>query len=153
MSESVEYRLNAATIAQIVEHFSNCNAEFVLSLGKRIDINSYAEKIIKKAVRFEAWNKGALVGLVAAYCNDSETHSAYITNVSVVQRWQGKRIASQLLGNCIKHMKESGFDRVDLEVNAENASVIRLYEKMGFRIDNKKDQMAFMRLDIEVGAK
>ena len=47
-------------------------------------------KIADKAARFEAWVDGEFVGFVAAYCNDKEKLTAYITSVSVLQRWQDK---------------------------------------------------------------
>jgi hypothetical protein len=68
MNEAVEYLSNNASEAQIAGHLSRCDADFVPSLSGRVDINDYAKKIVNKAMRFEAWSGGELVGLVAAYC-------------------------------------------------------------------------------------
>ena len=83
MSGPIEYSLNQATEEEIANHLSRCDADFVPPLSGRVEISSYAHKIAGNATRFEAWAGGALVGLVAAYCNDSERRSAYITTVKI----------------------------------------------------------------------
>ena len=147
MSEQVEFCLNQATEAEIAEHLSRCNADFVPPLSGRVEIGGYAHKIVSKATRFEAWAKGVLVGLVAAYCNDNERRTAYITSVSMLQEWQGRGIASQLMGQCIGHVKEQCFERVELEVDSENIGAIKLYEKIGFMINRASDRTTIMHLN------
>jgi len=68
----VEYLSNKASEVEIAEHLSRCEADFVPPLSGRLEINDYAKKIASKAMRFEAWSDGRLVGLVAGYCNDQE---------------------------------------------------------------------------------
>jgi ribosomal protein S18 acetylase RimI-like enzyme len=132
MSEPVEFCLNKAADAEIVDHLFRCEADFFPRLSGRVEISSYAQKIARKATKFEAWADGMLVGLVAAYCNDPERHMAYITSISVLREWMQKGIAHRLLSWCIKHVKEVGFDGIELEVNSENRPAIKLYEKNGF---------------------
>ena len=132
MSVAVEYLKNNASEVQIIEHLSRCNADFVPLLSGRIDINDYAKKIASKAIRFEAWSGGKLVGLVAAYCNDRETRIAYITSVSVLKAWTGKGIAARLMSQCAEHAKASGMRQISLEVASDNTPAIKLYEKSGF---------------------
>ncbi len=132
MSVKVEYLSNQASEEQIAQHLSQCDADFVPPLSGRLDINDYAHKIASKAVRFEAWSGSTLIGLVAAYCNDHKTHTAYITSVSVLKKWTGKGIAAHLIEQCVKHAKTTGMQQISLEVASDNAPAIKLYEKNGF---------------------
>ena len=72
MRAEIDYLSNKASEAEIAEHLSRCDADFVPPLSGRVEINEYAKKIANKATRFEAWSGGMLVSLVAAYCNDHE---------------------------------------------------------------------------------
>jgi ribosomal protein S18 acetylase RimI-like enzyme/2-polyprenyl-3-methyl-5-hydroxy-6-metoxy-1,4-benzoquinol methylase len=147
MSELVEFCLNQATEAEIADHLLRCDADFVPPLSGRVEIDGYAHKIADKAMRFEAWAEGVLVGLVAAYCNDSERCAAYITSVSVLQGWKIRGIASRLMKQCIEHVKEQGFECIELEVDSQNISAAKLYEKMGFIMNRMNDRTAIMHLN------
>ena len=134
MSEAVEYLVNTASEAQITEHLVRCDADFVPSLSSRVTIGDYARKLSGKAMRFEAWSAGTLVGLVAAYCNDRETRIAYISSVSVLKEWMGKGISARLLKQCVRHAEESNMRQISLQVASGNTPAIGLYEKSGFAV-------------------
>lgn len=146
MSEAVEYLTNKASEAEIAEHLSRCDGDFVPPLSGRVEIIDYAKKIASKATRFEAWSGGRLVGLVAAYCNDQESHSAYITSVSVLREWTGKGIAERLMNQCVEHARASGMQRISLEVAGGNAAAIKLYKKSGFVLGKAKAPFVSMNL-------
>jgi len=148
--ESVTFSSNRASEEQIAEHLSRCDESFVPPLSGRVEIADYAHKIADMATRFEAWD-GALVGLLAVYCNDHERGVAYVTSVSVLQQWRSRGIAASLVDRCIAHAKAAGFERVELEVDAENASAVRLYEQKGFSIDAVHGRAVSMRLDLGKG--
>ncbi|MDZ4730679.1 MAG: GNAT family N-acetyltransferase [Xanthomonadales bacterium] len=132
MSSAVVYRLNGATDAEIGAHLRACDSDFIPSLCSRIEIDDYAFKIASNALRFEAWSQGVLIGLVAGYCNDRGKQVAYITSVSVLKDWTGKGIAAQLISRFVEHARNSGMQRISLQVGQKNLPAIRLYEKHGF---------------------
>lgn len=140
MSDRIEYRTNTASAAQIAAHLTQCNDSFIPKLSARVDICAYADKLASKAVRFEAWSEDVLIGLVAAYCNDLEQRTAFITSVSVLPEWTGKGIASALLAQCIAHVRELRMRRLQLEVARDNQPAIKLYERHGFVIGNSDAQ-------------
>jgi ribosomal protein S18 acetylase RimI-like enzyme len=148
--ESVTFSSNTASEAQIAEHLSRCDESFVPPLSGRVEIADYAHKIAGKAMRFEAWDS-TLVGLLAVYCNDDERGVAYVTSVSVLREWRGKGIAAALVESCIAHATAKGFRCVELEVHAENASAVKLYEHKGFSIDAVHGRAVSMRLDLGKG--
>ena len=148
MNGQIELCLNEASEAEIADHLSSCDDSFIPALSGRVEIISYAQKIASKATRFEAWADDTLVGLVAAYCNDTEHRTAYITSVSVVTGWRGKGVALRLLERCIARTKELGFDYIELEVDSRNISAVKLYGRKGFMIDKVDGLATIMRLDI-----
>ena len=152
MSERIAFRRDGASEAQIADHLLRCDASFVPPLSGRADVYAYARKIASNATRFEAWDR-ALVGLLAAYCNDEKRVAAYITSVSVVDGWRGRGIASRLLEQCIEHARVREFQRVELEVDGENVSAIRLYTQNGFVIAAADGRTSTMRLDLGKGTK
>ncbi|MDO8310644.1 MAG: GNAT family N-acetyltransferase [Sideroxyarcus sp.] len=151
MSAEVEYLSNKASEAEIAEHLLKSDADFVPPLSGRVEISGYARKIASKAMRFEAWSGGALVGLVAAYCNDQEKRIAYITSVSVLREWTGKGIAAHLMNQCIKHAKACGMRQISLEVAGDNTSAIKLYEKFGFVAGKANAPLVSMNLHLKNG--
>lgn len=132
MTTDTEYALNRAGAADISTHLTRCDADFVPPLSTRVTISDYAGKIARCATRFEAWDSGTLIGLVAAYCNNQDTGIAYITSVSVLPHCSARGIASHLLRQCIEHAKASGMQQLNLEVASNNLRAIRLYTKCGF---------------------
>jgi ribosomal protein S18 acetylase RimI-like enzyme len=151
MSEPVEYRLNKASEAEIAEHLTYCDADFVPPLSGRIQISDYANKIAGKATLFEAWSDDTLLGLVAAYCNDQERRTAYITSVSVLRDWTGKGIAASLMKQCIEYAKALGIRQISLEVASDNMPAIRLYEKSGFVTGKASTPFVTMNLHLKSG--
>ena len=151
MSAVVEYLSNKASTAEIAGHLSCCDTDFVPPLSGRVEITGYANKIVSRATRFEAWSGGTLIGLVAVYCNDLENRVAYITSASVLKAWTGKGIAARLVDQCVEHTKASGMRQISLEVASGNMSAIRLYEKNGFATGKESTPFVSMSLYLNSG--
>ena len=125
-----------------------CAKEFVPPLSTGMSISAYAEKIITKAHRFEAWQEATLSGLVAAYCNDFGSRIAYITNVSVIPSCLGTGVATHLMELCIKSMRENFFRQIELQVGKNNTPAIALYKKLGFSTNRKSAAYNMMNVEI-----
>lgn len=120
-----------ATPAQVAAHLRVCAADFRPPLAERVDIDAYAEKIVDRAVRHEAWAGDELVALVAVYCNDPQRMAAFITSVSVLPSWRGRSLAARLLASAVDEARTQGFAAMHLEV-APNSPAVALYRKCGF---------------------
>lgn len=131
MKTEIKYSVNNASESEIYQHLNLCSSHFVPPLSERIEITEYAKKIIKNAVRFEAWASGVLIGLIAAYVN-AATNTAFITNVSLLDEQKANGIASMLMKNCIEHLGLISVKVVKLEVDKKNFSAIVLYKKFKF---------------------
>ncbi|MEA3133471.1 MAG: hypothetical protein QOG17_1317 [Gammaproteobacteria bacterium] len=153
MNFRVTYLANQATAAQIGDHLARCDSQFVPVLSGRVDIAEYARKIASSASRWEAWSGDTLVGLVAVYGNDQERRTAYVTSVSVLEKWTGKGIATTLMRSAVAYSKLQGHRRISLEVAREHRSAIHLYEKCGFSVGEGNGPFVGMSLDVATGEK
>lgn len=145
---SVEIRRNQACTAEVSAHLRACDAAFVPPLSQRVALDDYAEKIVSRAERFEAWSGACVVAFLAAYCNDLERRTAFVTSVSVLPPWHGKGIASRLLQACIEYVRESGFERIELEVELQNTAAFNLYQKYGFEVASAGKHSQILHLTV-----
>lgn len=129
---ALEFLLNTSTVSDVAAHLVGCDADFDPPLSSRVDLNAYAEKLVARALMFEAWAEGRLVGLVAAYCNDLVTREGFITSVSVLPAWLGKGVASRLMSDCLAHAVRVGMRQMSLEVAKTNSRAVGLYTRLGF---------------------
>ena len=137
---------NQSNLNDVLQHLKACDDTFMPPLSNRVELKAYALKIFDKANRFEAWQDVEMVGLIAAYCNDPEKKTAFITSVSVTPSCHGMGIASRLMEQCIRKLKSHSFKRLQLEVASNNLPAIRLYQKFGFSHDRSQGAALTMTL-------
>ncbi|MHB8270344.1 GNAT family N-acetyltransferase [Bradyrhizobium sp.] len=142
------FRSGSATRAEILAHLTKCDRDFSPPLHTWVDVEQYSTKIALRAVRFEAWQGETLVGLVAAYLNDRETRSGFITNVSVLREFTHRGIGTRLVTKALESARAEGFETVSLEVTDNNLVAIRLYEKLGF-VRTEGGQSGRVRMRVE----
>lgn len=131
--ENIHYKTNQSDYNDIYYHLIECDLFFNPKLSEKIDIVEYSKKINAKAIRVEAWNNDLLIGLVAYYFNP-ENSTAFITNVSVLDRFKGLGIAKKLLQEAIDQVKCLNCHSINLEVNKSSSVVINLYLKFNFEL-------------------
>jgi len=134
-----KFTTNTASKESIREHLMRCANSFQPALHTYVDVDTYANKLSTNAVTFESWDENLLIGLVAAYYNNNETRIGFITNVSVLEEYQGAGIASQLLRSALDFARQNRFVRVDLELNITNIKALRLYEQHRFVLSERKN--------------
>lgn len=111
-----------------------------------VDVAGYIEKLKLHAEFVKKYSDGNLSGFIAFYCNDPARKAAFITLVLLDDKYRGKGIASELLKDVLAVCDERGFQSCELEVEKDNLSAIKLYEKHGFSIYEKSDTKYRMRL-------
>ena len=122
---------NSACPEALAAHFAACEPAFVAALRQQTDIDRYSEKLTRLARRFEAWEQGELIGLVAAYYN-GDASTAYISNVSVLPRYQSQNVGSQLFKRCLDALMVAGAKEIALDVAVDNARAKQFYIKHAF---------------------
>jgi GNAT superfamily N-acetyltransferase len=142
----IKYKTKTASEKEICSHLMECNNDFIPHLDQNVSIPEYSKKIYDKSVTFEAWAGNILIGLVAAYFNDTVKYSGYITSVSIIEEYKRKGVGSVLLHTCIDYAIKSNFKEILLEVSRENKNAIRFYNKFGFLDFETKDESVMMKL-------
>ncbi|MEO7562947.1 MAG: GNAT family N-acetyltransferase [Ferruginibacter sp.] len=130
--KKIIYRIDTATEVEISAHLFKCNGNFIPPLSEKVNIKDYARKLALNSVTFEAWSHDILAGVVAAYFNDINNKTGYITNVSTLGEFFGQGLGSKLLKMCIDYGEKNGYRQIMLEVNSGNENAIGLYKKNGF---------------------
>jgi ribosomal protein S18 acetylase RimI-like enzyme len=143
------YKIKTATANDVSTHLNNCGNDFIPPLNDRVNIEEYSKKIAANAITFEAWDENKLVGLIAAYFNDSKNQTSYITSVSVLKEYMGLGIASILLTECIEYAKQKKYQEIKLEVNNSNNPAISFYKKFNFMHVSNKDDSIIMQLNLK----
>ena len=146
--DAIEFRDETATKDDIQAHLEGCDRDFSPNLSLKVNIEEYSRKISTRAKTFEAWSGKALVGLVAAYMNDSRTRTGFITSVSVAKNFMGRGIASALLDRCLKRSRQEGMKAIRLEVGVESPEAIHLYKNFGFSEIVREGETVSMELEI-----
>jgi ribosomal protein S18 acetylase RimI-like enzyme len=149
MSEtSAVYAIQQASECDIHDHLVKCDGNFIPPLSVKVVIKDYAKKLYSNAITFEAWSGDILVGLIAAYFNDTASNTGYITSVSVLKNCMGGGIAGKLMEACIEYAQQHGFNQIRLEVNSASDAAIQLYRKYGFVSYEILNDSSFMSLTV-----
>lgn len=128
-----------------IEHM--VKTEYSLSGRDFIDVDNvdnYVNKIKNKAELVAHIVEGVCVGFIAFYANDEAKENAFITMVMIRSDMRGRKIAGSLLTAVLENLKSRGFKFCNLEVKENNVNAIKLYERLGFKIKNKKLKSVFM---------
>ena len=148
--KAIRYTQDEVSLDQAVNHLNACSEDYFPPLADRVDIQSYAQKILSRATTFEAWCDQELVGFVAAYLNESDpTSRAFVTNVSVVSEYRGQGIAKQILMRCHSASSRLGNVTISLEVDSRNEKAIGLYHSLGYRTVARKDSSLCVLMNLE----
>ncbi len=147
MTNKIIYQIKTVKEEDIRFHLNDCSDSFIPSLNSRVNIEEYANKIAERAVTFEAWTNGMLIGLIATYFN-FEAQFGYITSVSVSKKFMGAGIASELLKRCISYANTNMLKEIKLEVYKENIPAINFYKKYNFTQNEIKNDSMFMSLTL-----
>ena len=68
---------------------------------------------------------------------DLEERTGHIMNLAIDPSFRRRGLGTLLLQQGLQYLKELGADRAELEVRIHNAPAIQLYEKYGFRIQER----------------
>ena len=123
--------MNKSTLAHIRNHLEVCKNNFIPKLTAYVNLTEYSQKIFLSADKFERFEDNELIGLIAAYPNETKK-IAFITNVSVDKTHSKKGIGTSLLNECIEYYKNKKYEGINLEVFRQNKNAISFYLKHNF---------------------
>lgn len=104
------------------------------------------ESVASDAVQFMAVDEGRVVGWADIFPSwaHAVAHCGSV-GMGVLPDYRGRGIGRRLLEACIAKAWTRGITRIELEVRADNARAIRLYDALGFQQEAVKRQA--MRFD------
>ncbi len=145
----IDYKVKQASEKDLYLHLEKCNHLFVPPLSEKVNLQDYARKLFENAHTFEAWDSKELVGFIGVYFTDRQTKKAFISNVSILETYNNKGTATELLNMTKEYAKSHEFDKIVLEVNAKNMNAIAFYVKNNFEIEYEKMDSLFMEFNIK----
>ena len=83
---------------------------------------------------YEDEEEKKIVGLIQISARSKDQTRWHVENIAVLPDQRGKGIAKKILNHIFDTYTEKGVNRFTLEVDINNASAIKLYESIGFRI-------------------
>lgn len=101
-------------------------------LSERLDVDAYAEKVIKHGTVLLAMAEQVSLALAVMYANDQDTKRAYMSLLAVRPEARGRGIARELVNACVEHARERGMMCIQLRTLESNAKAMRLYTRAGF---------------------
>lgn len=82
-------------------------------------------------------HNGRIIGYASATIEASKGH---IMSIAILPEYRRRGFGEKLMKTIIRKLKESGADRVVLEVRVDNKPAISLYRKLGFKeLDTLKE--------------
>lgn len=112
---------NEISLSEFSAFIDATEQDFVPPLCSRIYVADYYYKLHKNAEIIICLHNDKLVGLIAFYCNDIKTKTAYITFIAVLSAYRGHKIASLLLEKAAKASSENGMYKIKIDTNNEVA--------------------------------
>lgn len=70
-----------------------------------------------------------------AVCNSNDL---YLAEIAVAEGYRGQGLATKLINMLISKAKDEGYQRVILDVDFKNPKALKLYQKIGFKIYDKR---------------
>lgn len=101
-------------------------------LSERLDVDAYAEKVIKHGTVLLAMAEQVSLALAAMYANDQDTKRAYVSLLAVRPELRGRGIARELVNACVENARESGMMCIQLRTPETNTRAMQLYARAGF---------------------
>jgi ribosomal protein S18 acetylase RimI-like enzyme len=125
-----------STVAQpeLAAFLQRLDTEFDPPLSTRTDIGDYATKMIAKATLVVARREDQLVGVAAAYCNDTSSKIAYMTYLGVAPEARGGGLGGQLVTEIIRLATQQGMRSLELQTDAGREAAVRFYLRLGFHV-------------------
>lgn len=111
---------------------------------RNIDIDSYSEKIFRNGTLYGAVDRnGEFMGILAAYMNDKEKKTAYLTILALKSKYRGLKLGEKLLCTAERDAGECGMKAFSLEVRKSNINAIGFYKAHGYSISADASETSY----------
>lgn len=127
-----EYKyLRLRALREDKEYFRNSFEE-----AKSLSNSEWEERLANPEISiFLAWRKNTIVGMAGIVFNKLKNvkHAAKLSEFYVEPKSRGRGISNKLMNSILNEAKSKKIEKIQLFVNTESNSAIKLYEKHGFK--------------------
>lgn len=120
-------------IISVAEFMKENSADFNPPFSERVNINSYAVKLLSVAEVMVLIDSNCDIGgLIAFYANDSVNYESYISYLSIGKEFRQCGFSKKLLDTTIRVCKENKMKSIEVQTWTDNEKGIKLYQSFGF---------------------
>lgn len=98
-------------------------------------------KFFKKTSLIIELENNKIIGFLLGFISQDDPRDAYIHLLCVFPQWRNKGLAKALVDEFINILNEKGCSRIYLITSPGNKKAINFYLKMGFKIENKGQEI------------
>ena len=111
----------------LLHYFQTVDNDFGISLSRKVDLKEYTSKLLKYGYVYAIMdeNRQDILSCIVFYCNDMDTHIAYLPLLSTRADARGKGYAKLLVNEMIQCCKQKGMCRIICDS-------VKLYKSLGF---------------------
>lgn len=125
-------KLDINNCEKLNNYLTKVDKDFPIPLSSKVNLDKFSKKILKSGVALACFDGERTAGIILFYANNTESKTAYVSVLSVLDSYRKRGIAQSLLNECIKMCKSINFKAIELYTHKTNEGAIALYEKNGF---------------------
>jgi GNAT superfamily N-acetyltransferase len=116
----------------LTQYLREVDKDFEIPLSNKTDLEIYAAKLLTHGIVLVSLDYGHFNGMLAGYCNDTNSGNATITILSVKKNSRGQGISHQLISKMIDSCRDAGMRKI--YVDSVNPVAISSYLTSEFHI-------------------
>ena len=115
----------------LLHYFQTVDNDFGISLSRKVDLKEYTSKLLKYGYVYAIMdeNRQDILSCIVFYCNDMDTHIAYLPLLSTRADARGKGDGKLLVNEMIQCCKQKGMCRIICD--SVNPVAVKLYKSLG----------------------
>ena len=118
--------------------------------GRHFDIVNIQEVYMKDGCMWCLYDNEQLIGTVAIRTIDKHEKTAEMKRLYVLKNHQGKGYGSFLFETAIRHVKENGYKKINLDTRQDRTASLHLIKKYNFNQVSKYNNNEFAELFFEL---
>ena len=135
---------NEIELEKFLQEIDSC---FPIALSKKVNLTEYAKKAMEKGINILAIEDNKIIGVCMGYANDQANRQAYISTIAVLPEYRNMQVGKQLIVEFKKCCKQNNMKSIQLFVHKDNERAIQFYQKMGFEMIGKREDVLKMKMN------
>lgn len=136
----------------LLQYLQEIDNDFEISFSQKVNLEEYVSKLLQNGYVYTVIdeNKRNILACVGFYCNDMNTHIAYLSLLSTRMQARGKGYAKLLVNTMVECCKKRGMYKIFCD--SVNPIAVKLYKSCGFiqyKIEScERLTKTFLKLDL-----